>query len=48
MFSPAPDPASFLGSIRGDHAGLRVADLEAARAWYGEKLDLRLTRSMTA
>ena len=43
LFSPALNPASPFGSVRGDHAGVRVPDLEAALAWYGEKLDFRHT-----
>ena len=40
-FSPAPNPASPLASIRGDHAGARVLDFKTAGAWYAEKLDFR-------
>jgi catechol 2,3-dioxygenase-like lactoylglutathione lyase family enzyme len=30
----------------GDHAGIRVPDLNAAVAWYGHALDFRLMESM--
>ncbi|WP_245296833.1 MULTISPECIES: VOC family protein [Rhodomicrobium] len=29
-------------SMRGDHAGIRVPDFDAAIAWYTEKLDFRV------
>lgn len=32
-------------SWKGDHAGIRVPDFEAAVAWYTEKLDFRLKQS---
>jgi glyoxylase I family protein len=34
--------------MRGDHAGLRVPDFDAAVAWYQEKLDFRLTATTEA
>jgi catechol 2,3-dioxygenase-like lactoylglutathione lyase family enzyme len=38
-------PASPFLSWRGEHAGIRVPDFDAAVAWYSDKLDFRLTRS---
>lgn len=32
-------------SMRGDHVGLRVGDLDAALAWYRNKLDFRVVRA---
>jgi catechol 2,3-dioxygenase-like lactoylglutathione lyase family enzyme len=34
--------------MRGDHAGLRVPDFDAAVAWHQEKLDFRLTATAEA
>ena len=34
--------ASPFASMKGDHVGLRVPDLDDALAWYGEKLDFRI------
>ncbi|QLS59447.1 VOC family protein [Klebsiella variicola] len=45
IFSPPTNSSSPFASIRGDHAGVRVPDLDAALAWYAEKLDFRLTAS---
>lgn len=45
LFSPPPNALSPFASMRGDHAGLRVADLDDALAWYGEKLDFRIVGS---
>ncbi|MHC1481507.1 VOC family protein [Frateuria aurantia] len=45
MFSPPANSSSPFASMRGDHAGVRVPDLDAALAWYAEKLDFRLTAS---
>ncbi|WP_337182442.1 VOC family protein [Shinella sp.] len=42
LFSPAPDVSSPFASMGGDHVGVRVADYDAAVAWYKEKLDFRL------
>lgn len=41
MLSPASNPSSPFASLRGDHVGLRVPDLEAALAWYRDALDFR-------
>lgn len=32
-------------SMKGDHAGIRVPDFDAAIAWYTEKLDFRVMHS---
>lgn len=45
LFSSVPNPLSPLASLRGDHVGVRVPDLQSAVAWYKEKLDFRLTAS---
>jgi catechol 2,3-dioxygenase-like lactoylglutathione lyase family enzyme len=37
-----PSHASPFASWRGDHTGLRVADFEAAVAWYTGTLDFRI------
>lgn len=49
---PAPHlntekPVPF-GSWKGQHAGIRVPDFEAAVAWYTEKLGFRLRQSSVA
>jgi catechol 2,3-dioxygenase-like lactoylglutathione lyase family enzyme len=48
LFSPPTNPASPFASMKGDHAGVRVPDLEAALTWYREKLDFRFTGSTVA
>ncbi|AWB25770.1 MULTISPECIES: VOC family protein [Alphaproteobacteria] len=48
LFSPPRKPSSPLASMRGDHAGVRVPDFDAAVAWYTEKLDFRLTATTEA
>lgn len=48
LFSPTPNSSSPFASMKGDHAGVRVPDFEAARAWYSEKLDFRLTATTEA
>lgn len=48
LFSPVRNPASPLASIRGDHVGVRVPDLDTALAWYRDKLDFRLVGSTEA
>jgi catechol 2,3-dioxygenase-like lactoylglutathione lyase family enzyme len=40
----AGTPSPF-ASWKGDHAGIRVPDFDAAVAWYTQKLDFRLTQS---
>ena len=45
LFFPATNSSSPLASMRGDHAGVRVPDLQSALAWYSDKLDFRLTGS---
>jgi len=39
---PAAKTSSPFTSIKGDHAGIRVPDFDAAVAWYTEKLDFRV------
>ena len=41
---PTPTTSPFQ-SWKGEHAGIRVPDFDAAVTWYTEKLDFRLTRS---
>lgn len=48
VFTPSRNPGSALAAMKGDHAGLRVPDYEAAIAWYTEKLDFRLTATIEA
>jgi len=43
LFSNPENSFSPLASMKGDHAGLRMPDFDAAVAWYTEKLDFRLT-----
>jgi catechol 2,3-dioxygenase-like lactoylglutathione lyase family enzyme len=43
--SHTADTPSPFASWRGDHAGIRVPDFDAAVAWYTQKLDFRLTQS---
>lgn len=45
LFSPALNALSPFASMRGDHVGLRVPNLDEALAWYGEKLDFRIVGS---
>lgn len=45
ILSPPRHPNSPLATMRGDHAGLRVPDLEQALAWYRDTLDFRLVAS---
>lgn len=40
--APVPNPASPFASMAAHHVGFRVSDLDAALAWYAEKLDLRV------
>jgi glyoxylase I family protein len=40
---PAANTSSPFASMRGDHAAVRVPDLEEGIAWYTEKLDFRVT-----
>lgn len=40
--APARNPASPFASMVAHHVGFRVSDLDAALAWYAEKLDLRV------
>ena len=46
VFSPARQAASPFRSWRSDHSGLRVADLEAAAAWYRDTMDFRVANRM--
>ena len=48
VFTPPRNAASPFKSMRGDHVGLRVADLDAALDWYRDVLDFRHTRSIEA
>ncbi|WFP76859.1 VOC family protein [Mesorhizobium sp. WSM4906] len=48
FFNPPQNGSSPFKSMRGDHAGLRVADLDAALRWYQDALDFRHTRSIEA
>ena len=43
--SPAVNTSSPFASWKFEHSAFRVPDLEAAVAWYTEKLDLRLMNS---
>jgi catechol 2,3-dioxygenase-like lactoylglutathione lyase family enzyme len=44
--SPAPKSSSPFASWRVDHCGVRVPDFDEAVAWYTNKLDFRLRRSV--
>ena len=44
--SPAPKSSSPFASWRVDHCGIRVPDFDEAVAWYTNKLDFRLRRSV--
>jgi len=46
IFAPRADPSSPFASMRGDHAGVRVTDLDAALEWYREKLDFRVMKQI--
>lgn len=39
---PSAKTSSPFTSMKGDHAGIRVPDFDAAVAWYTEKLDFRV------
>ena len=41
IFPPAKTESPFT-SMKGDHAGIRVPDFDAAIAWYTDKLDFRV------
>lgn len=43
---PATKTSSPFTAFRPDHIGLRVADLEAAIAWYANTLDFRVMHTM--
>ncbi len=43
---PAAKALSPFASWRGDHAGIRVLHVDAAIAWYTEKLDFRVMHTM--
>lgn len=43
LISSATNPSSPFALVKSDHAGLRVANLETAMAWYRDKLDFRHT-----
>jgi len=45
--SPAADTSSPFASCKVEHMGIRVPDFDAAVAWYTEKLDFRLTHSLS-
>lgn len=47
-FATARQPGSVFASMKGDHAGVRVPDLDAAIAWYTANLDFRLTATTEA
>jgi catechol 2,3-dioxygenase-like lactoylglutathione lyase family enzyme len=44
--SPAAVPTSPFSSWKGDHAGIRVPDFDAAATWYRETLDFRVMQTM--
>jgi glyoxylase I family protein len=44
---PPAGAASPFASWKVEHAGIRVPDFQVALSWYREKLDFRLTRSLT-
>jgi catechol 2,3-dioxygenase-like lactoylglutathione lyase family enzyme len=43
--SESPANSGVFAFMRGDHVGLRVRDLDAAVAWYRDKLDFRVVRA---
>ena len=43
---PPADPSSPFASWKGDHAGIRVPDFEAAATWYRQALDFRVMQTM--
>lgn len=43
LLSTSPNPSSPFASMKAHHVGFRVSDLDAALAWYSDKLDLRVT-----
>lgn len=45
--SPVVDTLSPFASWKFDHIAIRVPDFDKAVAWYGEKLNFRLTRSVS-
>jgi catechol 2,3-dioxygenase-like lactoylglutathione lyase family enzyme len=46
LTAPPANPSSPFASWKGDHAGLRVPDFEAAATWYRETLDFRVMQTM--
>lgn len=46
IIPPAADTSRSFASWKADHAAIRVPDFDAAVAWFTEKLDFRLTRSL--
>jgi len=48
LFESPKQAASAFASMKGDHAGVRVPDFDAAIAWYTNKLDFRLTATTEA